>query len=138
MASHGTIHRFVHGIKRREGDFHKRLRRIHRCRSKRRNPLRNRGHITERVGIEKRPPAVDRQNRFGDWEGDIILEIGLPGCHGNHDRAQIPLNQTSYDRSKDIQNKRNIRPRKKPKLKTPNEVFHNSSSDWPIPNLVRH
>ncbi|MFM2375802.1 MAG: hypothetical protein RLZZ165_899 [Bacteroidota bacterium] len=80
MASHETIHRFVHQDKRKGGDLYKSLRRTHRCRRKRRNTRKNRGHIIGRVGIEKRPTAVDRQDRFGDWEGDTIVGKGHQGA----------------------------------------------------------
>ncbi|MFM2375134.1 MAG: hypothetical protein RLZZ165_231 [Bacteroidota bacterium] len=62
MASHETIHRFVHGDKRKGGDLHKSLRRTYRCRRKRRNTRNNRGHILGRVVTGKRPPAVDCQD----------------------------------------------------------------------------
>jgi transposase, IS30 family len=206
MASHETIYRFVYEDKRKGGDLYKSLRRTHRCRRKRRNTRKSRGHILGRVGIEKRPPAVDRQDRFGDWEGDTIVGKGHRsamatmterkslytvitllghrgadhvaerilndmqgllcrtitfdngrefaghqkiaerlgakvyfanpysawerGCNENANGLirqylpkSTPLDQTSHDQAKDIQNKLNNRPRKKLKFKTPNEVF---------------
>ncbi|AQQ70756.1 Transposase, IS30 family [Limihaloglobus sulfuriphilus] len=42
-------------------------------RRKRRNSRDRRGTIKNRVGIEKRPPVVERKNRIGDWEGDTVV-----------------------------------------------------------------
>lgn len=206
MASHETIYQFVYADKRNGGELYKSLRRTHRCRRKRKNTRKNRGQIIGRVGIEKRPPAVDRQDRFGDWEGDTIVGKGHQsamatmterkslyivitplehkgadhaaerisndmkgllcrtitfdngkefaghqkiaerlgarvyfanpysawerGCNENANGLirqylpkSTPLNETTYEQAKDIQNKLNNRPRKKLGFKTPNEVF---------------
>jgi IS30 family transposase len=42
-------------------------------RRKRRNSRDLRGTIKNRVGIEHRPPIVDRKIRIGDWEGDTVV-----------------------------------------------------------------
>ena len=42
-------------------------------RRKRRNSRDLRGMIKNRVGIEHRPPIVDRKIRIGDWEGDTVV-----------------------------------------------------------------
>lgn len=42
-------------------------------RRKRRNSRDMRGTIKNRVGIEKRPPIVERKIRIGDWEGDTVV-----------------------------------------------------------------
>jgi IS30 family transposase len=42
-------------------------------RRKRRNSRDMRGTIKNRVGIEHRPPIVDRKIRIGDWEGDTVV-----------------------------------------------------------------
>ena len=42
-------------------------------RCKRRNSRDMRGTIKNRVGIEDRPPIVDRKIRIGDWEGDTVV-----------------------------------------------------------------
>jgi transposase, IS30 family len=76
MASHETIYQFVYEDKRAGGTLYTKLRRSHRCRRKRKNTNKRRGMIIGRVGIEKRPPVVDRQDRFGDWEGDTIVGKG--------------------------------------------------------------
>ena len=35
--------------------------------------------IPNRVGIEKRPEAVETRERYGDWEGDLIVGAGQKG-----------------------------------------------------------
>ena len=42
-------------------------------RRKRRNSRDMRGTIKNRVGIEDRPPIVERKIRIGDWEGDTVV-----------------------------------------------------------------
>ena len=42
-------------------------------RRKRRNSRDMRGTIKNRVGIESRPPIVERKIRIGDWEGDTVV-----------------------------------------------------------------
>lgn len=42
-------------------------------RRKRRNSRDLRGTIKNRVGIDKRPPVVERKIRIGDWEGDTVV-----------------------------------------------------------------
>ncbi|MHC5085587.1 MAG: IS30 family transposase [Planctomycetota bacterium] len=42
-------------------------------RRKRRNSRDMRGTIKNRVGIEDRPPIVERRIRIGDWEGDTVV-----------------------------------------------------------------
>jgi IS30 family transposase len=42
-------------------------------RRKRRNSRDMRGMIKNRVGIEERPPIVERRIRIGDWEGDTVV-----------------------------------------------------------------
>jgi IS30 family transposase len=42
-------------------------------RRKRRNSRDMRGTIKNRVGIEYRPPIVERKIRIGDWEGDTVV-----------------------------------------------------------------
>jgi len=42
-------------------------------RRKRRNSRDMRGTIKNRVGIEERPPIVERKIRIGDWEGDTVV-----------------------------------------------------------------
>jgi IS30 family transposase len=76
MASHETIYKLVYEDKVAGGALYTKLRRSHRCRRKRKNTNKKRGMIIGRVGIENRPPVVDRQERYGDWEGDTIVGKG--------------------------------------------------------------
>lgn len=77
--SHETIYKFVweckHSKKRRNKpykDLHKMLRHGKRKR-KRGNHRDSRGLIPNRVSIEKRPLVVEKRNRFGDIEADLIM-----------------------------------------------------------------
>ena len=76
MASHETIYKFVYEDKADGGELYKSLRQKRKYRRKRGNTKHRRGQIVGRVGIEKRPPIVDRQERHGDWEGDTIVGKG--------------------------------------------------------------
>lgn len=72
--SHETIYRWVYRQHREGQCWHEQLRRR---RAKRRSRVAGRredgrGRIPGRVGIEKRPKAVDQRARFGDWESDTV------------------------------------------------------------------
>ena len=69
--SHETIYQHIAADKKAGGDLWRHLRINNR---KRRRPRvkANRERIAGRVGLEKRPKAVERRSRFGDWEVDLI------------------------------------------------------------------
>lgn len=71
--SHETIYAYIYREKRNGGTLYKKLRQSHIQRRKRTNSKTNRGIIKDRVLIHKRPAAVDKQSRFGDWEGDSVI-----------------------------------------------------------------
>lgn len=80
--SHETIYKFIwnckHTNKREDREYknlHKQLKHGRRKR-KRGNYKDSRGLIPNRVSIEKRPKVVDKRNRFGDLEGDLIMGKG--------------------------------------------------------------
>ena len=70
--SHETIYRHVRADKRRGGKLYGCLRHGKRKYNKRYAYCPTRGRIKDRVGIEKRPDAVQLQKRCGDWEGDTM------------------------------------------------------------------
>jgi len=69
--SHETIYKHVEVNKDAGGDLWRQLRINNR---KRRRPRvkASRERIAGRTGLEKRPKAVERRSRFGDWEADLI------------------------------------------------------------------
>ena len=71
--SHETIYQWIYRDARDGGDLYTCLRRHHPRRRKQRRRLRATGRIKGRVGIEQRPPIVERRGRFGDWESDTVL-----------------------------------------------------------------
>ena len=72
--SHERIYQHIWQNKARGGMLYKRLRIAGtKQRRKRRNSRDMRGMIKNRVGIEERPPIVERKIRIGDWEGDTVV-----------------------------------------------------------------
>lgn len=68
-----TIYTWIYRDAAEGGALHACLRRGRKKRRKH-NPLRAlRTPIKNRVSIHERPKAVDRRNRFGDWEGDTVM-----------------------------------------------------------------
>lgn len=68
--SHETIYKLIREDKSNGGDLYKHLR--HKGKHRRR-PVGKFIPIRNRVGIEERPEAVDKRERFGDWEMDTIV-----------------------------------------------------------------
>lgn len=68
-----TIYRWIYLDAKMGGRLYKHLRRRHRYRRKQRRYGAGRRFIAGRIGIDKRPKAVDARNRFGDWEGDTVI-----------------------------------------------------------------
>jgi len=72
--SHERIYQYIWQDKAQGGSLYKHLRiGGTKQRRKRRNSRDLRGTIKNRVGIEKRPPIVERKIRVGDWEGDTVV-----------------------------------------------------------------
>lgn len=88
MVSHETLYQFVWSEKKKGNPLYLHLRTKGKRYRKRGNKKDSRGIIRNRVSIEKRPESVERRNRFGDLEGDLI--IGK-----NHDQAIVTLNDRS-------------------------------------------
>ena len=83
--SHEWIYQYIWKDKRAKGNLHKHLRRQGRKYRKRGANKDQRGIIKDRVGIEKRPDLVEKRERFGDLEVDLI--IGK-----RHNQAMLTIN----------------------------------------------
>jgi len=83
--SHERIYQHIWEDKKKKGRLHSHLRRQGRKYRKRGNKKDTRGIIVGRVGIEKRPEIVEKRERFGDLEVDLI--IGK-----NHQQAIVTIN----------------------------------------------
>lgn len=74
VVSHERIYQHIWQEKAWGGTLYKHLRiGGTKQRRKRRNSRDLRGTIKNRVGIEQRPPIVNRKIRIGDWEGDTVV-----------------------------------------------------------------
>ena len=71
--SHESIYQFIAEDTRNGGDLHKQLRHSSKQRKKRYGGADRRGQIKDRVSIAKRPKAVDKRSRIGDWELDTMI-----------------------------------------------------------------
>lgn len=67
-----TIYQFIFEDKRKGGELYKDLRINGKRRYRRRAKNKRKGKILNRVGIEKRPKALELRVRYGDWEVDLI------------------------------------------------------------------
>lgn len=72
LVSAEAIYQFIFEDKRRGGDLYKHLRINGKRRYRRRAKDKRKGKILNRVGIEKRPKALELRARYGDWEADLI------------------------------------------------------------------
>jgi IS30 family transposase len=77
--SHETIYKFIWHCKKSNKRINKEYKTLYkylkhgRRKRKRGNYKDSRGLITNRVSIEKRPKIVEKRERFGDFEGDLIM-----------------------------------------------------------------
>lgn len=85
MVSHERIYQYIWKDKRTGGKLYKHLRTKGKRYRKRNHSKDNRGLITNRVDISKRPEIVDEKMRFGDLEIDLV--IGK-----NHKGALLTIN----------------------------------------------
>lgn len=70
--SHDSLYAYIANVRHEGGVLHRYLRHQGRKR-KWHGTAEKRGLIPNRQGIEKRPKAVDRKERFGDWESDLVV-----------------------------------------------------------------
>jgi IS30 family transposase len=73
--SHEAIYQRIYADKDRGGTLHRALR-CQKARRKRYGSHERRGAIPNQVSIEQRPALVDRRERFGDWEADLVIGAG--------------------------------------------------------------
>lgn len=71
--SHETIYRFVLEDKKNGGTLYKQLRHSNKKRKKRYGASDRRGEIKDRVSIDKRPKSIEKRDRIGDWEIDLVI-----------------------------------------------------------------
>ena len=83
--SHERIYQYVWQDKKEHGDLYTHLRREGRKYRKRGRKKDSRGIIKNRISIDKRPEIVEKRERFGDLEVDLI--IGK-----NHNQAILTIN----------------------------------------------
>jgi IS30 family transposase len=77
--SHESIYQRVYEDKLAGGDLHLALR-CQKARRKRYGSTERRGTIPNQRSIETRPAVVDTRERFGDWEGDLVIGAGQQGA----------------------------------------------------------
>ncbi len=73
--SHESIYQHIYADKRAGGTLHRTLR-CQKVRKKRYGGRERRGTIPNQVSIELRPHIVDKRERFGDWEADLVIGAG--------------------------------------------------------------
>ena len=83
--SHESIYRRIYADKHLGGTLHSTLR----CQKKRKRRYGNRDRrdtIPNQISIEQRPALVDQLERYGDWEGDLVIGA-------NHKQALVTLDE---------------------------------------------
>lgn len=83
--SHESIYKRIYADKVLGGSLHKTLR-CQKVRKKRYGNRERRGTIPNQVSIEQRPALVNELERYGDWEGDLVIGA-------NHQQALVTLNE---------------------------------------------
>ena len=78
-------HQRIYADKRRGGQLHLALR-CQKPRKTRRTGRERRGTIIGQVSIELRPECVNRRERLGDWEANLVIGAGQK-------QALVPLNE---------------------------------------------
>ena len=76
MVSHETIYQYIYADMKNKGDLYTHLRTQCKRRKKRTHRKDRRASIPKRIPISQRPQIVDRKQRFGDWEIDLIEGAG--------------------------------------------------------------
>jgi IS30 family transposase len=83
--SHEAIYQRIYADKRAGGTLHRTLR-CQKARRKRYGVRERRGTIPNQASIEQRPAIANDRQRFGDWEGDLVIGAG-------HQQALVTLNE---------------------------------------------
>ena len=99
MVSHETIYQYILSDKNEGGTLHENLRRKKKYR-KRLGSMDNRGKIKNQVNISKRPKVVDKRERVGDFEVDLVIGA-------NHKGALLTINElaTGYAKVRKLKSK---------------------------------
>ena len=71
--SHERIYQFISEDKSGGGILYRKLRHHKKKRKKRYGAIDRRGEIKDRVSIDSRPKSVEKRERVGDWEIDLVL-----------------------------------------------------------------
>jgi IS30 family transposase len=71
--SHETIYQFILEDKENGGTLYKHLRHSGKKRKKRYGSSDRRGQIKDRVSIDQRPKSIEKRDRIGDWEIDLVI-----------------------------------------------------------------
>jgi len=78
--SHEAIYQYVLADKKLGGSLFKYLRQSNKKRKKRYGSKNSRGIIPNRKSIHDRPDIVDRKERIGDWESDLVIAKNHKGA----------------------------------------------------------
>jgi IS30 family transposase len=100
LLSHETIYLHIWADKAAGGDLYTELRRRGKAYQPRGKSQAGRGHIKNRVSIDERPKIVEKKERIGDWEIDLVIGKGHSGA-----LVTIVDRATSFTVSKRINNK---------------------------------
>ena len=73
MVSHERIYQFIWQDKANGGELYKHLRTGQKKYKKRYGSKSSRGQIPDKISIEQRPDIVDKKERAGDFESDLII-----------------------------------------------------------------
>lgn len=100
MVSHETIYQYIWNDRRHKGKLYLHLRTQGKRYRKRGHMKDNRGLLADRIDISQRPPEVDKKERFGDLEVDLVMGK-------NHQGALLTINDraTGYLWMDKIENK---------------------------------
>lgn len=71
--SHETIYQYILEDKENGGQLYKQLRHSGKKRKKRYASNDRRGEIKNRVSIDQRPKSIEKRERIGDWEIDLVI-----------------------------------------------------------------
>ena len=89
--SHEWIYQHIYQDKKNGGKLYENLRQKRKYRKKRLSTKEKRGVIPNKVMIAERPAEVETRERYGDWEGDTIIDRVPP--RANHQGAIATANR---------------------------------------------
>lgn len=95
------IYQFIWLDKKQGGNLYKHLRTLGKRYQKRGNTKNRRGQIPDRVAIEKRPSIVEKKERFGDLEIDLVIGKAHKGALLTINDRATGLLKMAYIKSKE-------------------------------------